>query len=643
MSALVRIQHVLHGYDRGHRLLAASVELDRAGRQLVDVLSDAAGPELRHDFDGYLTGYPLPDGRYAFACTWYAPEMPRPNCVWTHTLIVEATALAGPGTLAALCDHFRRPTGLSDLEFYRRPTPADLDDARVVTLWRGAPVWAADVLGALYTGHPAYAVGDRHAESVDFVMALSAQQWPQLRSRFSFCTAAQGQRRVGDHPFDLELLVPGRGAWGRPREARPSAPDWARLLAEDLEQPQSGLRDLVAATCGGADSAVAMCLATAWHGTGGLSREFADLLVAHAPSPRQAPGFKRAVFRPGGLLDHGRAASASTLVDLLRRPDVVRTVDPADLGLPQRVVAAWEQSPMETVRLWTQWPADERTGEGFEALTTAVLGNAGPRDLADLLRHEPELIGVVLTTKDGAEWCAAWLELPDPPFGRSVAAALKSAARWRPHVVGTLVGLLPDYPDRAARVVIGLLNLPERAVAASVVAALRAAPRSCVDTLRIRGMIGEDAVRRLLQAPLDPPELALIAELTPPRVLGVVSASELWLPVVPYAWRYTHAPVALLSLGLRHMTPFDDELLGRAYAHLWQRLRADDAQTTWNYCKLMVFPQLGSKPQRGSLTTELGRRTGWRDAEERTRIAAAAETIDPDAAQALREEWLGIL
>ena len=36
-------------------------------------------------FDQYVTGYPLDSiNAYALAMTWYAPEMPRPGCVWTR-------------------------------------------------------------------------------------------------------------------------------------------------------------------------------------------------------------------------------------------------------------------------------------------------------------------------------------------------------------------------------------------------------------------------------------------------------------------------------------------------------------------------------------------------------------------------------
>ena len=48
-------------------------------------------------FESYLTAYPLPrSSLVAFARTWTAPEMPRPGCVWTHTLLIEQKEKTDP-------------------------------------------------------------------------------------------------------------------------------------------------------------------------------------------------------------------------------------------------------------------------------------------------------------------------------------------------------------------------------------------------------------------------------------------------------------------------------------------------------------------------------------------------------------------
>ena len=92
----MRIEQTLHGYSDGHRLLAASTELPRDARYAMLGLSDISGRSMVSGFEEYLTGYPVPDSSlYAFAKTWYAPEMERPGCVWTHTLLIESRNLVG--------------------------------------------------------------------------------------------------------------------------------------------------------------------------------------------------------------------------------------------------------------------------------------------------------------------------------------------------------------------------------------------------------------------------------------------------------------------------------------------------------------------------------------------------------------------
>src|SRR5258708_23317122 len=90
-----QLNQTLHGYDGGHTLLASSESLAHVTDSALFVLSDLSGDQIVPGFEEYITGYPLQEmGAYAFAKTWYAPEMERPGCVWTHTLIIRGADLA---------------------------------------------------------------------------------------------------------------------------------------------------------------------------------------------------------------------------------------------------------------------------------------------------------------------------------------------------------------------------------------------------------------------------------------------------------------------------------------------------------------------------------------------------------------------
>src|SRR5690348_14177331 len=73
------VHQALHGYEQGHRLLAASVPLPVPAERSMLALSDASGPQPPSKFTECLTGYAVPATEwYALAYTWPAPEMHRP-------------------------------------------------------------------------------------------------------------------------------------------------------------------------------------------------------------------------------------------------------------------------------------------------------------------------------------------------------------------------------------------------------------------------------------------------------------------------------------------------------------------------------------------------------------------------------------
>lgn len=90
MSIKLIINQTLHGYSNGHHLLASSINLSDASRRKMDILSDLSGPDIAEGFKYYFSGYFLETERIiVLAKTWYASEMSRPGCVWTHSLLFQ--------------------------------------------------------------------------------------------------------------------------------------------------------------------------------------------------------------------------------------------------------------------------------------------------------------------------------------------------------------------------------------------------------------------------------------------------------------------------------------------------------------------------------------------------------------------------
>lgn len=81
----IRVEQLIYGYENGHKLLETSLNKDLIQQKEIEVLSDASG---NGKFTEYISCFPLiEDGYYAFSKTWYADEMERPGCVWTHVLL----------------------------------------------------------------------------------------------------------------------------------------------------------------------------------------------------------------------------------------------------------------------------------------------------------------------------------------------------------------------------------------------------------------------------------------------------------------------------------------------------------------------------------------------------------------------------
>ena len=84
----------IHGYRKGHQLLASSIVLPKDDQAVVDRLSDVAGPlRPKEQFVPYLSAYPLPSGtHYVVARTWQDLGVPRAGCVRTKSVLINILA-----------------------------------------------------------------------------------------------------------------------------------------------------------------------------------------------------------------------------------------------------------------------------------------------------------------------------------------------------------------------------------------------------------------------------------------------------------------------------------------------------------------------------------------------------------------------
>jgi hypothetical protein len=201
----VLLQQMLHGYSDGHRLIATSIDLPARDAKTVLMMSDASGPAATIGSEGYLTGYPLSEsGHYALARTWPAPELPRPGCVWTHTILIDFSDIPSLRSASAILKLFRRPQDDERSYGTRVEHVGATDDDRLHI----SDDFVGRILSGIY-GYPTRPIVSAAADVPTreaLVLAIWDQQWPRLRRAFRFCTLSFADRSSATAEFDLQFL-----------------------------------------------------------------------------------------------------------------------------------------------------------------------------------------------------------------------------------------------------------------------------------------------------------------------------------------------------------------------------------------------------------------------------------------------------
>lgn len=250
----INVHQALHGYSEGHRQFACSAELTPNDARQLLVMSDASGAGVTAEGISYLTGYPLQEsGLYALARTWPAPEMPRPGCVWTHTLFIEFTDLAVLDNPSRLEQLFRVPSAETSGTYSTSLSLSALTPAEY-SLQPNAIVLFQQIATALYA-HPreqVWAKRVHHRFVDDVVLRLWDLQWPRLRRSFRFCTLTTRDRSQDGSLFDLQLCAESVSRLRFSQQAdgveadETSTEPWLAQLVEHADRPaEKGFREVL--------------------------------------------------------------------------------------------------------------------------------------------------------------------------------------------------------------------------------------------------------------------------------------------------------------------------------------------------------------------------------------------------------------
>lgn len=209
----MKIEQMLHGYDNGHRLLAGSVLLKYKGdMDAIAILSDWSEYIATDGGDSsYVTAYPLKhSGYYVIAKTWYADEMQRPGCVWTHSLLIPLDELNNLDDFSRIKDLFERPDKEKGFDAYSRAFQYEIKEIRPdsyqsLVVDRGL---VSLVMHAFLARQAtAYLAADIETYKMDNVMLAVMNMMPQgMLESLSWCTGTSYLRKLNGRPMTVQVV-----------------------------------------------------------------------------------------------------------------------------------------------------------------------------------------------------------------------------------------------------------------------------------------------------------------------------------------------------------------------------------------------------------------------------------------------------
>lgn len=210
------VERQVHGYRKGHQLLAGSVQLPKEDQAAIDRLSDVAGPlRPRERFEPYLTGYPLPSGtHYVLARTWQDLTVTRAGCVRTISLIIPMADWAATEGISAFLELLDPDHPPED----RDATSVALENPSAEALPPAPDFKGSELLEALFLedSQPVVLFDAPMPELI--AVRLVTALWPSMRRRFAISTFALSPRKVAGRDFNLVFA---------PKDAKAKFSDWS--------------------------------------------------------------------------------------------------------------------------------------------------------------------------------------------------------------------------------------------------------------------------------------------------------------------------------------------------------------------------------------------------------------------------------
>ncbi|HEY5588989.1 MAG TPA: hypothetical protein VIK86_08545 [Candidatus Paceibacterota bacterium] len=206
------IHQALFGYSNGHHLLCSSKQLSSSSMKILEPLSDLSGTDIQPGFSEYITGCTLENEQnYAISKTWYATEMDRPGCVWTHTLFIKFSDFACISSIDSIDNLFLRPTISGDFNEYIKPinfnveqlmetnTAFKLTDSEIEKIYQ--------ILNVFFKSSAPILIESQETKKYNELIEL---MWIKLArnifKNISFCTGSLSNRTINKRSIDIQVV-----------------------------------------------------------------------------------------------------------------------------------------------------------------------------------------------------------------------------------------------------------------------------------------------------------------------------------------------------------------------------------------------------------------------------------------------------
>ncbi|HBJ34299.1 MAG TPA: hypothetical protein DDZ51_05940 [Planctomycetaceae bacterium] len=443
--------------------MAASTSFPKSDERVLRVLTDLSGSSGQHEYDEYLTCFPLSEGRQcAIGKTWLATEMDRPGCVWTHVLIFDAAALRSIKSLESLLQAFVRPRADSFSQFKFSLTISTGEESNAA-LPDGIKRLDVSLAETVYSSEcPVFVISESPSDHTACVLNLWLNHLKLSAYMLSFCTGSIRPRRYGLTPLDVQLIP--RNAVRDVMQQLPDAnvidtrglaggvASWARIVADKDHRHHRSLESFV----------VAHRTSSSRREVGDLARLFAMLtteeyghdrvmsvaseIATTWPDCTEMTALKESVFGPIEQRSFFRNVDDLKLVEAIVRPHISSSFDWAALCVSQRLQAAWthDRDSAKNTLLTMVTPVEPTASKTVVSVLVAALRDS---DIAVLKAFPDAIVLGVLSQRDDLFMASTTWESIEASLLFAVIS--KRRVREREFVEGVVTSILASGRDVA--------------------------------------------------------------------------------------------------------------------------------------------------------------------------------------------------